>query len=410
MIIEIIIFVLIGILLGIFTGLIPGIHTNLLAAIVVSISASILIELDKTLLITLITSLATSHTFISFIPSIFLGCPDTDTELSVLPGHEMLKKGEGYNAIILTSYGSIAAILILILISIPSYFFLEKIYGFLQNFMAYILMIVSLTLIIIQKNKLKSLLAFFLAGTLGLITLGVGFDNPINPFLAGLDINEPILPLLTGLFGASMLIISIKTKVKIPKQKIENPKIDKNILKPLAGAFVASPISSLLPGLGSGQAAIIGNLISKTDRNGFLVLLGATNTLVMSFSFISLYIVSRTRTGAAVAINQIIGNFPLQTMITIFLVVTLTGMISFLMVFPLAKTFSRKISEINYTKVSLGILAFLSAIVLTISGFLGLIVLIVSTLTGIYCINLGVRRTNMMGCLLIPTIIFYLTI
>ena len=33
-------------------------------------------------------------TFIDFIPSIFLGCPDTDTELSILPGHELLKKGE----------------------------------------------------------------------------------------------------------------------------------------------------------------------------------------------------------------------------------------------------------------------------------------------------------------------------
>jgi len=67
------------------------------------------------------------------------------------------------------------------------------------------------------------------------------------------------------------------------------------------------PIYSFLPGVGSGQAAIIGNTISRSDQKGFLILLGATNTLVMGFSFISLYLISRTRTGAAVAIREIIG-------------------------------------------------------------------------------------------------------
>jgi len=43
-----------------------------------------------------------------------------------------------------------------------------------------------------------------------------------------------------------------------------------------------------------------------------------------------------------------------------------------------------------------------------VSGFLGLFVLAASTATGIYCISLGVKRTNMMGCLLLPVIILYL--
>jgi len=74
-----------------------------------------------------------------------------------------------------------------------------------------------------------------------------------------------------------MLIISIKNKIKIPKQKIVNPKI--NFFRPLIGAVIASPLCSFFPGLGSGQAAIIGNMISKTNRKDFLFLLGATNTL-----------------------------------------------------------------------------------------------------------------------------------
>ena len=66
-----------------------------------------------------IAALAITHTFVDFIPSIFLGCPDTDTELSVLPGHEMLKKGEGYEAIMRTAYGGLISIFLLIIIAFP---------------------------------------------------------------------------------------------------------------------------------------------------------------------------------------------------------------------------------------------------------------------------------------------------
>ena len=92
-----------------------------------------------------------------------------------------------------------------------------------------------------------------------------------------------------------MLILSIKNKTKVPEQKIQQISRPK-IFKPLLGALIASPLCSFLPGLGSGQAAIIGNIISKQNRKGFLILLGATNTLVMGFSFISLYVISPSGT------------------------------------------------------------------------------------------------------------------
>ena len=205
-----------------------------------------------------------------------------------------------------------------------------------------------------------------------------------------------------------MLLMSIQTKTKIPKQKITKLKIKNKLFKPLIGALIASPFSSFLPGLGSGQAAIIGNTISRTDKKGFLILLGATNTLVMGFSFVSLYIISRTRTGAAVAIQEIIGNFSWKILTLILATSLISGIIAFFLSLFLAKFFSQKINKINYSKLSLITLSLLGIVVFLFSGLFGLVVLIVSTFTGIYAISLGVRRTNMMGCLLIPTIIFYL--
>ena len=396
MLIEILLFLLLGIVFGTITGLIPGIHINLVGVLLVSLAASVFFSVNPVYFVVFISSMAITHTFLDFIPSIFLGCPDTDTELSILPGHELLKEGQGYEAIILTAYGSLAAIFILVLIAFPSILILSKTYSFLQKIIPYLLIAISIFLIVLEKKKIKALTVFLLTGFLGWCVLNINF------------LKEPLLPLLAGLFGASMLITSIKTKTKIPEQKIAKPKIRDKIFKPLIGALIASPFLSFLPGLGSGQAAIIGNTISRTDRKGFLILLGATNTLVMGFSFVSLYIISRTRTGAAVAIQRIIGELSPQILILILTTVIISGIISFFLTIFLANFFSQKINKINYSLLSFLTLIILGIVIILFSGIFGLIVLIISTLTGIYSISLGVRRTQMMGCLLIPTIIFYL--
>ena len=396
MLFQIILFLIVGILAGTITGLIPGIHINLVGITLVSLSTSILYNIEPVFLVVFITSMAITHTFLDFIPSVFLGCPDTDTELSVLPGHQLLKSGNGYQAILLTAYGSIAAIFILILIAFPSILLMSVTYEKIVDLIPYFLILISIILISLENKKLLALLVFLLAGLLGWSTLNLE------------NLNQPLFPLLTGLFGSSMLITSIKNKTVIPEQKIEKPST--NITRPLLGALIASPLCSFLPGLGSGQAAIIGNTISisRENKKGFLVLLGATNTLVMGFSFISLYVISRTRTGAAIAIKEILEQVSTPILVLILITILITGIISFFLTDFLAKFFSTRIHKINYTKISIFTLAILTILVTLISGPLGLLILIISTLTGIYCISLGVRRTNMMGCLLIPVIIFYL--
>ena len=394
MLVEIFISIMVGIFIGTITGLIPGIHINLVSVFLISLSTTLFLSINPIYLVVFIVAMALTHTFVDFIPSIFLGCPDTDTELSILPGHELLKKGKGYEAIALTTQGSLVAVFILILISFPAIFIISKTYDIIRLILPYLLITASIILISFEKKKLIALFVFLLSGFLGYTVLNIDL------------LKEPLLPLLTGLFGASMLILTIKSKTKIPLQKITKPKT--KLLRPMMGALIASPLCSFLPGLGSGQAAILGNAISKNDQKGFLVLVGATNTLVMGFSFVALYIISKTRTGAAVAIKEFLGSFSKEILILILIVSLISGIISFFLTINLTKFFTKKINKINYTFFSLGTLIFLTIIIFLIAGFFGLAVFTVSTLTGIYCISLGVRRTNMMGCLLLPTIIFYL--
>jgi len=391
MLIEIILSLFVGILTGIFTGLIPGIHINLIGAFLITLISSFYI--NPIYAMVFIVSLAITHTFIDFIPSIFLGCPDTDTELSVLPGHELLKLKRGYEAIYLSNMGSIIAIILTAIILIPSLFLIEKFYNLIFSFIPYFLILISIILILTEKNKYYGFFIFLLTGLLGIGT-------------STLELNQSLLPLLTGLFGVSSIIISLKNHVNIPSQIITKPHI--KITRPVLSALIGAPLCSFLPGVGSGQAAIIGNTIIKNSMKQFIVLLGIVNTLVMTFSFISLFIISKTRTGAAANIKEIIGTLNINHFILIIIVVLISGIFAYFLTLFLAKYFALKLKNINYKKLSLITLAILFIVVFIISGILGIIVLIISSLTGIYAIELNVRRSNMMGVLILPTIFWLL--
>ena len=149
MIIEIFLFIFLGILIGTFTGLTPGIHVNLISLFLLSLSGSILLKINSIYLIVLLVSMAITHTFIDFIPSVFFGCPDTDTELSALPGHDLLKQGRGYEAILLTIYGSLAAIFLLIILAPISIFLIKRFFPFIKNLIPYILIFFSIILILL---------------------------------------------------------------------------------------------------------------------------------------------------------------------------------------------------------------------------------------------------------------------
>ncbi len=396
MIVELIFAIILGMLFGTFTGLFPGIHINLIGTFLVAFSSSLTNKLPAIYLVVFIVALAITHTFIDFIPSIFLGCPDTDTELSILPGHEMLKKGNGYEAVIRTAWGGLASIFLLILLAFPLAFLVSEIYPTIQKIIPYLLIVVCIIMIATEKNKFQAFLVLILTGILGTCVLNM-------------DLKEPLLPLLSGLFGSSMLLISINQNTKIPKQNLTFKKLKlKKMIRPLSGALIGSPLCGFLPGLGGGQAAVIGNQIARTNEKDFLVLLGAVNTFVMGISFVSLYAISRTRTGAAAAIKSLIGTMDYKTLILILIVCLISGIISFFLMKVLSKYFIKIIQKVNYKKLSITVIGILSILIVSISGVIGLFVFAVSTATGIYCIKLNVKKTQMMGCLLIPTILLYL--
>ena len=197
---EIILALVLGIGCGIITGITPGIHVNLVSVLVVSSSAWLLGFTTPLVLGVFIISLAITHTFLDTLPSIYLGAPDEAQALNVLPGHRMLLQGEGHNAVVYTIIGSLGS-LIMGAVFFPVFIWsMGYLQPFVQEMVGVLLLVIMVYMIGKEKEWMKCLAAFLLAGGLGLLV----FSIP--------NLNQPLFPLLSGLFGFSLLVVSLSQK------------------------------------------------------------------------------------------------------------------------------------------------------------------------------------------------------
>ncbi len=399
MILELLIAILLGCFTGIITGLTPGLHINLVAVLTFSASYFLLNFISPVTISVFIIAMSITHTFLDALPSIFLGAPDSDQVLSVLPGHRLLLEGRGYEAVMLTAIGSLAAVILTLMITPLLIPFVKFTYPLIKDYIPYILIISSIFLISKEhKSRLLALIIFLLSGTLGIAV----FNLP--------TLKQPLLPLLSGLFGISILIVSLSEKSKIPPQKITNPNLDKKeSAKVLSSGLITSSLCGFLPGIGPAEAAIIASSpFRKITSEYFLLLTGAINTVVMVISFIALYTIDKARNGSVVIISKIMEKITFSDFI-IFLAATLaSAFIAYYLTKGIARIFSSIITKINYQKLCIGIIIFIVAIVIILTGPLGLSVLIISTAFGIVPSLLGIAKNHMMGCLIIPVILYFL--
>ena len=399
MLFEILIAIILGCIAGIITGLIPGIHINLVSVLILSFSVSLL-EITSPIIVSIfIISMAITHTFLDTIPAIFLGAPEADTALSILPGHKLLSEGRGYHAVILTLIGSLFSIILAIIFAPIIAIRINKIYPYLSKIMGHILIVTSIFLISKDsKSKYWAFIIFMLAGVLGIATLN--FPN----------LENPLFPLLSGMFGTSGLIISLNQKVKIPAQIISELKIKKKTISQAVGAsFVAGSLCSFMPGLGPSQAAIIGSqLTKKMEREGFLILIGGLNTINIIMSFIALYILDKARNGAIITVSKIMGSFSLSNLILFLGVALVVAGIATFLTINLTKIFSKIMTKVNYTKLCISIIILIFGLTIFLSGKYGLLILTVSTALGIVPPLIGVGRNHLMGCLLLPVILYFI--
>jgi len=389
---EILIACLIGTSLGIITGLIPGIHVNLISVLLLSLSAFLLDIISPLTVCVIIISMAITHSFLDTIPSVFLGAPEADTALSILPGHKLLLEGKGFEAVMLTVLGSLGGLTVSLAFVPLLLKIVEWLYPLIKEYIGYFLILISIFLIFRDKNRYWALTLFLLSGALGIFVLNG-------------NVKEPLFPLFSGLFGVSMLLVSLKDQVKIPKQEFGDFETEGKF-KAIGCAFVTGWICSFMPGMGPAQAAIIGSQFVKLTSKGFLILVGGLSTVNMVLSLVSLYVLEKSRNGAVVVISKII-DLQFNDFLVFLAVALIVGGLATILACKLSKVFSRVLEKVNYMKLCISIIVLIGVLVFVLTGFLGLMILIISTAVGLIPAIKDVGRNHMMGCLLIPVILYF---
>ncbi len=402
MLLHILIATLLGTGAGIITGLVPGVHINLVSIILISLSAYLLNFTTPLTIAVFIIAMGITHTFLDAVPSIFLGAPDADMALAVLPGHRLLLNGQGYEAVKLTVIGSLLSLITVIAILPLMIPLAPLIYKFLQPYIGYILIAVVVYMILIEKkiNKIFwSFVIFSLSGILGMIVLTLP------------NISQPLLPMLSGLFGVSVLLISLNQKVLLPKQRIsESITIPlKKKSKAIAASVFSGSLTGLFPGLGPAQAAVIAmQIVGNIGEYAFMVLISGINTVNFLFSLVSFYTINKARNGAIVALMEIVKSISLTELIILVAVALIAGSLATYLTLFFSKIFSNLMNKVNYNFLVIGVIALIVLLVFFFSSWVGILILITSTALGIIAPTLGVKRTHSMGCLLLPVILFFI--
>ena len=395
-------FVLAGSCLGVMTGCTPGIHVNMVSILILGIYASS--TLEPVLFAALVLAMAVVQTFLDILPAIFLGAPDPDTALSILPGHRMLLQGRGFEAVRLSAMGSLGAVMLAASLALPMIVIIPAIYPVLSVVLFPLLLFLEASIIITEGTYRKMLFALGiigLSGFLGILMTSSGF----------MSTDKALFPALSGLFGISTLLLSSESGVEIPDQDLNAEVIIDRLrmAKSIIVGFFAGMTTGILPAVGSAQATILAQRVTReSDHRSFIVAVSGVNTGNMIFGLIALYTIGKARNGAVKAVEAILENsLDFNTLILFIGVVLFCGGLGAVLTRLVGGVFAKNITRVPYTVLARGIVVMIAALVAIISGPKGLLVLFVSTFIGFLPPLLGVKRVHSMGFLMIPTLIYF---
>ncbi|MGM0771625.1 MAG: tripartite tricarboxylate transporter permease [Halobacteriota archaeon] len=461
--------VFIGYALGIVSGLIPGIHTNNFALMLVALSPILMDSgIPPAYIAIAILANSLSHTFHDIIPAVYLGAPNDDMALAVLPGHRLLLEGCGSEAIRLSALGSAGSVAFSLIISVPLVFAFSRIYPVLQNYLGLFLLLISIALILSEKGeyiinqgslvkyryKAYALILFILTGILGIFAFRM--ESSMNPLI---DFGSPsiLLPLLSGLFGASQLLISLLSDSHIPPQRYSRIDLpSKRIARGVITGSAAGSVVAWLPGISSSIATVLARLFIKSDferkksslsreiesgseceddiennenegyyrydddefyrdetmesSKEFIVSVSGVNTANAIFGLFALAVIGKTRSGAMVAVEELlqVASLTGQDIIMFLLVIAITALLSYFSTITIGNNIHIMLAKLDYSMICISVLLGLALMSLMFTGFFGLLIFVIAIPLGMSASFMKIRKSHAMGVILLPVILYFL--
>jgi len=407
-------FSLLGCAVGVVTGLIPGIHVNTMASLVLLFYPGLsglmvqYLEPDHVAvsLCCLIMSASVVHSFMDFIPSVFLGAPDAEDAISILPGHRLLLKGQGMIAVRSAAIGSLIGCSAAIILAIPmQYIMMAGLADNLDNYTKIVLLAVSFLILYNEfrrGNILMGMTSFLLAGALGWMVMRL----PI-PASGVMGEGTLLMPMLSGLFGLPTMLTAAEGK-PFPKQidKIKDPV---GLIPGLKGVIMGS-VAGWFPGITSTVGATISATIMP-DRSPerFISTVASIGTVTTVLSLVTLSISGGGRSGTVIVIGQILGDsitgFATVPFVMLLIAASAASMIGYALTIGFGRAIASFLSRVRQDLMNRSICILLIILTLCLTGPWGMVILLAGTLIGFIPVSNDTGKTVLCACLILPVLV-----
>ncbi|MEN6609619.1 MAG: tripartite tricarboxylate transporter permease [Methanoregulaceae archaeon] len=394
---EIALGVLAGIALGTVSGLVPGVHANTMAGILLGLSAILLPIFGPVALAAAMFSALITHTFLDIIPSTFLGIPDADTALSVLPAHALCLEGKGEEAVRIAALGSASAIIIAVPVTLLCFLFLPALQSYFDWGIGLLLLAVVGYLIVTGESPAWAFLIFLVSGILGVFSLHYSYLS--WHAVGGSSI---LMPLLAGLFGISVLLVA--SKGPVPDQKFDGLHIGRPaILKGSLLGTCAGVAVGWLPGLSTATAnGVLASAVGgENNRREYLFATSAANTANAFTGLAALFALDRIRNGVMAAI----ATLNLNSMAILMIVGVAAAFLAYLLTIGLARS-AWRFGGIDGTLLNHAVIVFVTILCFVFTGPFGLLVLALAILTGLTAQAVNIPRIYCMGAIMLPVMLY----
>jgi len=445
-----------GTTVGFAAGLVPGLHMNNIAATLTAYAGGAISVFtllgnglrpdEAALAISCFVSAALiAHLFAEAVTSSYVGIPSEDV-VSVLPAHRLAKAGFGGIAVTASADGSLAGVLLSVIFLVPICLLMGEpigLYSLVRRVMALFIIFFSMVLLASEGSPfqarvqrvdtllriLKAVAVFLAAGVLGTIVLRTDYyacPLPDLPWMPGGYVlkSSLLLPMFAGLFGVSGLLLSLGSRSVADAKSTgiiphHSPGL-RDLVTSLFGGFIVG----WMPGMTSGSAVTLcspgtkeacgGGDISSSVR--FIWLYSAISSSGAIFAVGALFTILRARSGSMDAVQFFLGGGNISKgyssnvlpMVSIVLSMLIASLISHSVLRWLCPRLARLRAVLCSRALALGSLAFVCALSLALTGTRGAILMVTATTLGLIPPLAGIRRIQLMGCLLVPIAITFL--
>jgi len=410
-------------LLSSFLACIPGLHIyNILGllALAAHYAAAHGYPVPVEIALPFAVGMMVGYSVLNTIPSILLAAPDESSMFTVLPGQKYFLKGRGLDGVMITTAGSAAGLVLLLVVLAPlAPTVLPTVQQVLRPHTHWILWCVIAFMLMSEWPKSRpsgqagwmrfldswkstgmGLLTFFLSGILGFILF-------FNPPIAAKVSFQNLMPAFVGLFTIPWLLLNIATKLTPPKQATST-KINIDAKTTICGAFAGAlggGFAAFFPVVTGGVGGLLAGHATAIRNDKVFLISQGTSKLIYYVGGLLLFFVpglGMRRGGGAWIISGIINPYGYYEYFMALAAIAISGAIALLLITPLTKLTLHAIMHVGYRPISCIALLVIICIVGGITGLAGICIMIVATGIGLLPVLFGSRRMNCLGVILLP--------